>query len=371
MAVLTVSAQADLECELGILDLTANGGNNPATSAPWAEGDTYRFAFFTSVARTAEEPNIVVYNDWAQGLANDTTAYDIGVNEGVVWKIIGSTSAIDARDNTSTNPTVETGCAIYLLDGSTLVASDNADLWDGSIDHIIDRTEQGALFTWWPWTGTYLDGIKAPDSPGGRGALGYGDVSQGRSDVTTEWIWRTNTSDGAATLHNMYALSDPLVIINTNPDLPDVQAGSDWVTWSGEPVVLDDVVVTNNLPSALTYAWTASPSAGVVFTPNDGGDGSTSSVESPTVTITKATTNPSVVTFTLAVNNEGSGNPDEIDTMRIDVYDNSCLAADDVGTVIFDPTDFNDDCLTNLNDIAEVAFNWLVDYALTAPATLP
>ena len=359
MVLFAVSAQAELEGELGILDLTANGGINPATGAPWAEGDTYRFAFFTSVARTAESSDISEYNTWVQNLANVTTVYDIGVNEGVTWKVIASTADIDARDNTSTNTGVNgPGETIFLLDGSTVVANDYADLWDGSIQHIIDLTEQGAIYTWWPWTGTYLDGTAT--GPLGNG----GEVVQGRSDITTEWIWRVWTSDPDHLEHNMYALSEPLLIISTDPALPDVEAGSDWVTWSGASVTLDDVEVVSNLPGALTYVWSADPADGVVFSPS-------ATVEAPTITITKATDNPSVVTFTLAVNNVGSGNPDEIDTMAIDVYDNSCLAADDVGTVIFDPTDFNGDCLTNIEDLAELAYSWLVDYRLTAPAIEP
>ncbi len=354
---MAVMAQANtLEDELGILDLTANGGINPATGAPWAEGDTYRFAFFTSVGRTAESADIADYNAWVQGLANATSVYDIGANEGVTWKVIASTSAIDARDNTSTNPGVDgTGESIFLLDGSTVVANDYADLWDGKIQHIIDRTELGTLYTWWPWTGTNLSGTKT--GPLGNG----GQVVQGNSSVTTEWIWRTNTYDPPNLEHNMYALSEPLFILSVDPTLPDVDAGSDWITWSGASVTLDDVVVVSNDPGALTYAWSADPGAGVVFDPNE-------FVEAPMITITKAAGDPITVTFTLAVNNLGSGNPDEADTMTIDVYDNSCLAAKAIGTVAIDPTDFNDDCMTNFEDIAELASRWLVDYKLTDPA---
>ena len=142
--------------------------------------------------------------------------------------------------------------------------------------------------------------------------------------------------------------------------LPDVDAGSDWVTWSGADVTLDDVVVVNNDVTDLTYAWSADPADGVVFDSN--------SIEFPTVTITKATTNPSVVTLTLAVNNVGSTNPDVLDSMEIDVYDDNCEAAKGVGTAIaFDPGDIDRNCITNLNDFAELAAAWLEDYTLTEP----
>jgi hypothetical protein len=108
----------------------------------------------------------------------------------------------------------------------------------------------------------------------------------------------------------------------------------------------------------LTYAWTADPDTGVVFSATD--------VEAPTVTITKATDNPSVVTLTLAVNNVGRLEPPVEETMTIDVYDDNCEAAKAVGTV-FDETDFDENCITNLKDFAVLALDWLSDYAITAP----
>ena len=99
-AVLAATAQAELEGQLGILDMSANGGVNPATGVPWAEGDTYRLAFYTSGKMTSESSDINVYNSFIQGLADATNVYDIGSAEGVTWKVIGSTDAVDARDNT-------------------------------------------------------------------------------------------------------------------------------------------------------------------------------------------------------------------------------------------------------------------------------
>jgi hypothetical protein len=206
---------AALFSQLGILDLAANGGINPATSAAWAEGDTYRLAFFTSATTDATSSDIATYNTWVQGLANATTAYDIGVDESVVWKVIASSSTVDAIVNTLTDPIADgVGEAVYLLDGSTLVASDNADLWDGEIDNIIDLTEQGTIDSSWPFTGTSEDGTSTAGKPTTTGStLGNGgDVSQGNSSVTTEWIWRMWTGTSGTDEGPMYALSDPLTI---------------------------------------------------------------------------------------------------------------------------------------------------------------
>ena len=149
LAVLAGPAQAGpIESELGILTPGTLAGNNPATGAPWAPGDSYRFAFFTSARRTAEETDIEIYNAWAQDLANASIAYDIGADDGATWKVIGSTDEVGAIDNTSTTWTEEEpGDPIFLLDGSTIVANDFKDLWDGEILHSIDLNEQGVVDT--------------------------------------------------------------------------------------------------------------------------------------------------------------------------------------------------------------------------------
>ena len=214
MAVFAGPAQAGPKGELGILTPGTLAGNNPATGAPWANGDTYRFAFITSAMSTAESTDISTYNAFVQGLANATTVYDVGEDEGVTWKVIGSTVDVDAIDNTSTTWTDESpGSPIFLLDGSTLIASDYKDLWDGEIQHIINITEQGVEFAHWPFTGTNLDGTAASSEFGSLGSPVNGNVTQGNGGLTTAWIWRTWTGKPTTTELPMYALSDPLVIL--------------------------------------------------------------------------------------------------------------------------------------------------------------
>jgi len=143
-----------------------------------------------------------------------------------------------------------------------------------------------------------------------------------------------------------------------------VDAGDDWITWSGKAVPLDPNIVEKEGSdwTNLTYLWTAAPDAGVVFDPPD------ANIEAPTVTITKATDNPSVVTLTLAVNNKGNPPEEAVkDTMTIDVYDDSCLAAIDLGLAVIDPTDIDGNCITNFEDFAVMAITWLDDYTLTEP----
>ena len=149
---------------------------------------------------------------------------------------------------------------------------------------------------------------------------------------------------------------------NANPNDPNVDAGADMATWSGQAVQLAPTVANNDpAQPTLSYLWTADPADGVVFSATD--------IEAPTVTITKATANPSTVTLTLAVTRPGS--VAITDTMTIDVYDTACIAAISTGTLEVNATDFDENCITDLKDYAVLAATWLVDYELTAPVAKP
>jgi len=161
--------------------------------------------------------------------------------------------------------------------------------------------------------------------------------------------------------------SGTLTVVPANPNIPDVNAGVDMITWSGQAVALDPNVVNNSDPiTALTYAWRAdTPDAGVTveFDPIDP---IAANDPAPTVTITKPADGVAVsVTLRLAVNNVGSENDDVVDTMTINVYDDACLAAKAVGPVELDATDIDENCITDFKDFAELALAWLYDYALT------
>ncbi|MCZ6699364.1 MAG: hypothetical protein O7D94_10580 [Planctomycetota bacterium] len=103
-------------------------------------GDQYRLAFVTSTTRDATSTVIGVYNTFVTGVANAVPEL---LALGTTWTAIGSTSAVDARDNTSTNPiTSDPSVPIYLLN-DTLLATGNADLWGGSIANPLKINEQG------------------------------------------------------------------------------------------------------------------------------------------------------------------------------------------------------------------------------------
>ena len=182
------------------------------------EGDEFRLAFVTLPTYQALETDIAVYNGWMQ---DEADAAGIGVDgngDPVSYAVIGSTVDVDARDNTGTNPNVSAGSAIYTTGGAK-VADDNADLWDGDVDNIINTlatgdTTPGHL---WAFTGTYKDGTKSDPSlysNAGNPLGNEGEVSQGNGGQVDTWIFRIWTSDPGDTTLPLYGMSQPLQVVN-------------------------------------------------------------------------------------------------------------------------------------------------------------
>lgn len=216
LALATTAHAATLAGQLGILDLTANGGINPANGSAWEAGDQYRFVFVVSAAN-ALDPNdktIADFNAHMQTVANGSSL-NIGA---ATWKVLGSTAEVDARDNTSTNPNVDgTGHAIMLVDGATIIANDFVDLWNGTIQNAIFRTEENLEpvsspnFARFPYTGTNTDGTAVAGQE--LGVPNDGNVRAASSAATNgQWI-----NGGSNFVNNTqgsyYAMSDILTVI--------------------------------------------------------------------------------------------------------------------------------------------------------------
>ena len=105
------------------------------------------------------------------------------------------------------------------------------------------------------------------------------------NELTGTWLADSTSTEAFAREMTGGSGNDP----DDDPNSPDVEAGSDWNTWTGEPVTVNATVVNNdpNEPKQmpLTYAWTADaislgdPSLTVDITNED--------QEDATVTITK------------------------------------------------------------------------------------
>ena len=206
---------AVLTSQLGVLDLTANGGNNPATGAPWQAGDTYRLVFVTSGFTAAPTSiDIATYNAEVTAYAQNRAEF-----VGTSWTAIGSTAAVDARDNTGTNGGTDT--SVFLVD-SQVIANDYNQLWSASggtpgLSTAIDLDENGAAFntgTPWgghgvAWTGTVGDGTGSVGNELGS----TGNVRFGLTTQTNEhWINRGSQAD-TDTTSLLYGMSATLTIV--------------------------------------------------------------------------------------------------------------------------------------------------------------
>jgi hypothetical protein len=140
------------------------------------------------------------------GIQGVTTLGDI------TWKAIASTSDVDARDNIG-----DPLAPIFLLDGNK-VATSEADLWDGVLDHPINITELGTPTDEWPvWTGTCIVGTGVPPIAIGEPYRVLGGLYShpGRPDAADlSWIMCRilMTHEGPCNLSPLYALSAPLTI---------------------------------------------------------------------------------------------------------------------------------------------------------------
>ncbi len=104
-------------------------------------GDQYRLIL--TLDDTATTPN---HDHRVTATSSDISFYNTYINQEMdyypslaifSWYTLGSTSAVDARDNTSTNPnTTDPDVPIYSVTGAR-VADGNADLWDGSIQSFV------------------------------------------------------------------------------------------------------------------------------------------------------------------------------------------------------------------------------------------
>lgn len=197
---------------VGILGLVLGLTATPALSAPITTppglnpGDQYRLAFVgNSGTTTAQSGNIADYNGVATSAANAQAEL---AALGTTWTAIVSTSSVDARVNTGTNPNATTGVPIYRLDGLK-IADNNADLWDGSIQNALSTNSGGTVVDVTPWTGTKSDGTKS--TSGTAQPLGGDPAAAGSSSaINGGWIFSSGYNN--FTPNPIYAISDVLTV---------------------------------------------------------------------------------------------------------------------------------------------------------------
>ncbi len=140
---------------------------------------------------------------------------------GTTWTAIGSTSSINAEDNTLTNPNNgDPSYQIYNL-GGNLVAASNSALWGTSpngllnpLSNPIEYTQTGAIFFGNPnviWTGTEYTGVPGPAPLGGT-IVYLGDSSA----TSSAWVDKDYNLPTLGAFP-MYALSGVLTVPTPEP----------------------------------------------------------------------------------------------------------------------------------------------------------
>ncbi len=143
------------------------------------EGDQFRLIFLSSTTRDASSTDIGVYNTWIQNLVASSGHTDLR-RYSQHFRVVGSTSAVNARDNTNTNYTnADRGVPIYWVGGNK-VADDYPDLYDGTWDDEANpRNERGgSRNTASVWTGSEDSGATSPNTSLGDSTPVGGVLSQ-------------------------------------------------------------------------------------------------------------------------------------------------------------------------------------------------
>ena len=187
-------------------------------------GDSFRLLFISTSDRDASSSDIADYNTFIQNLAAAGHA-DIQAHS-ATFRMLGSTEAVDARDNTGTTGT---GVPIYWLGGAK-VADDYADFYDGDWDQeATGASENGVSVSIGTgtkiWTGSAEDGTEAMNAAGTS--------SRALGNAGGHWVMQgsPNGSDSAHgpiesntasrnTDRRLYGLSGVFTVVdNTPPEL--------------------------------------------------------------------------------------------------------------------------------------------------------
>ncbi|MYG39817.1 MAG: fibronectin type III domain-containing protein, partial [Nitrospira sp. SB0677_bin_15] len=216
-----------------------------------AAGTKFRLLFITSTSRDGTATDIATYNTFVQTAAKAGHSA-ISDSCGNKFKVVGSTSSVDARVNTDSEST-DTDALIYWLNGAK--AADNyADFYDGGWDSVTARNESGATMTGtlFAWTGSQPNGTKRQHPLGNSPSVTVGRILAGFSPFELGTQPRTNN-------HRFYALS-PVFTVAAPPLTGSVSVSTSEVrlleTGSATYTVVLDAEPTANVTMRITRTGT-------------------------------------------------------------------------------------------------------------------
>ena len=193
------------------------------TPSGLSEGDRFRLIFVTSTKRNATSSNIGVYNTFVQNRA--AAGHTAIRSYSSQFRVVGSTAAVDARDNTNTTGT---GVPIYWLNGGK-VANNYADFYDANWSNEANpKNESGEGFTVSAenliiYTGSNDGGQGVNNDELGQSSTRYGRLNYEVSGAADNPL---NTSNQNSSLQgNFYSLS-PVFTVTSAPVITDVSVTS-------------------------------------------------------------------------------------------------------------------------------------------------
>jgi hypothetical protein len=185
----------------------------PITVPPGLQpGDHYRLAFVTSTTRDATSSDIADYNTFVTDVANTVPQLAaLATKWSAIGSTTGTTTTVNARDNTHTNPNVGTDASvpIYTLSNSK-IADTNAGLWSPSGSGLLaalNIDETGSLHSNISvWTGSTFTGIGSAEAQ-----LGTANAREGL-DANANAAWIQFLTDTSTLSKSLYAMSGVLTV---------------------------------------------------------------------------------------------------------------------------------------------------------------
>ncbi len=188
---------------------TASAGETYTVPEDWplipsgiGPGQTFRLLFLTTMWRDATSTDIATYDAHVQAEIGRTDGGNANQNGhpairpyASLFKVVGSTATVDARDHTNMNPSTDgEGEPIYWLNGEQ-VASNYATFWSPTWLNWreSDRRAQhgGPTNNNWPWTGTASGGTKSAHPLGNSPQVTRGRHFMSAGDTGPIDFWRS------------------------------------------------------------------------------------------------------------------------------------------------------------------------------------
>jgi hypothetical protein len=194
---------------LAVLSLTSGSALavELATPSGLNPGDKFRYIFLTSGTTTAASSDIATYDAFVTAQAG-TTTYQ---GSPVVWRAIGSTATVNARDHVGG---FSTNVPVYLVTGTKVagnLGTGTGGLWSGTLDAAVNYGIGGTQITADPlrtWTGSQDNGNVNPGfGLGSNSGVNFGSID------STSGSWLFLDAIGSNFEYRMVGISAELTVV--------------------------------------------------------------------------------------------------------------------------------------------------------------